>query len=643
MMRKLILSIVCFCAIVAYAKKDYRFYTDEDLSNIKSSAQSAWGKKIVDKLKSDVGERMAYGFNIPTKQTIRGQNYICPVHKKLLDFRLNSPTKHYCADCDKYYESPYLDLCWANHYQHDAQEFIVKCSYLYAASGERKYADYLRQVLLKYADLYPKYKNYTAEEVKKKYFLGKMFEQWLEDAMWFADVCPAYELVRETMSQSEREKIEKNLFQEAANMIVSRRGSHNWQSWNNAMRSSLAITLKNDEMLDYAINGPVGYKAEFEKMVNDDGWFKEASPGYHFFPLKALMLTANAARAGGMDLYTPKAERMFGGVVKMTYPDMTFPAHNDGGYMADLSGQAFIYEMAYSKFKDPFILEVLAKIYSKTERNSPYALLNNVDIKPDSSPFIQKSFLFENTGVAVLRSGGNTLAFRYGYSEGGHGHPDRLSVTLHDGKREILTDCGTYSYAQPAYLGWQKRGLSHNLLLVDGRDMPTMGKKSSGKLESFEVLDSKSKASASLDTYKGVKLLREVELDGNTFKDNFEAKSDSEHVYDYVLALSDKPELEGFESASLKDPSFENPSSAYDFIQDVKSKIFKDGKLNFYAGKNKFEIENKLGGPIEVFFAKAPDIMVKREDKTLTFDSYMLLVRTKGKNMKISSKVELGK
>ncbi|MBS1485635.1 MAG: hypothetical protein HP060_02425, partial [Opitutales bacterium] len=27
------------------------------------------------------------------------------------------------------------------------------------------------------------------------------------------------------------------------------------------------------------------------------------------------------------------------------------------------------------------------------------------------------------------------------YSEGGHGHPDRLSVTLHDGKREILTDC----------------------------------------------------------------------------------------------------------------------------------------------------------------------------------------------------------
>lgn len=643
MLKRLITILACACACLAHAQKDYRFYTDSDLQNIRAAARSDWGGKIVDKLKSDVEDRLAFGFEIPTKQTIRGQNYLCPVHKKMLDFRLDSPTKHYCADCDKFYENPYLDLCWANHYQHNAQNFLLNCGFLYAATGDKKYAKYAGELLLKYADLYPGYKNYTEEEVKKKYFLGKMFEQWLEDAMWFADVCPVYELIRETLTESEREKIEKNLFQEAANMIVKRKGSHNWQSWNNAMRSSLAITLKNDEMLDYAINGPVGYKAEFEKMVNDDGWFKEASPGYHFFPLKALMLTANAARAGGIDLYTPKTKRMFTDVVKMTYPDMTFPAHNDGGYMMDLSGQAFIYEMAYSKFKDEFLLEILSKIYSKSERNSPLALLNNVDIKPDSSPLLQKSFLFKDTGVAVLKVGENTLVFQYGYSEGGHGHPDRLSVTLHDGEREILTDCGTYSYAQPAYLGWQRRGLSHNLVLVYGVDMPIRGAKTSGKLEGYEVSESRAKASASLDSYKGVKLLREVELDENTFKDNFEATSDAEHVYDYVLALSDKPEIEGLSEANFKDASFKDPSPAYDFVKDVKGRIFKDGKLTFYAGKNKFRIENKLGGAIEVFFAKAPDIMIKRKDKTLTFDSYMLVIRTKGKNMEISSKVELVK
>lgn len=42
-------------------------------------------------------------------------------------------------------------------------------------------------------------------------------------------------------------------------MITARRGQHNWQAWNNAMRTSLAVTLKNDEMMDYAVNGSVGY------------------------------------------------------------------------------------------------------------------------------------------------------------------------------------------------------------------------------------------------------------------------------------------------------------------------------------------------------------------------------------------------
>ena len=39
--------------------------------------------------------------------------------------------------------------------------------------------------------------------------------------------------------------------------------------------------------------------------------------------------------------------------------------------------------------------------------------------------------------------------------------------------------------------------------------------------------------------YPGVKLTRTVQLDRNKFIDRFEAQSDDEHTYDYVLALSD--------------------------------------------------------------------------------------------------------
>ncbi len=110
-------------------------------------------------------------------------------------------------------------------------------------------------------------------------------------------------------------------------------------------------------------------------------------------------------------------------------------------------------------FKDPFILQILAKVYATKDRNSALALLTNVDIKPDKTPLKQDSYLFDDTGIAILRSGDNTLVFRYGFSDGGHSHPDRLSVTLHNGEKEILTDCGTYSYAQPPIWDGKKRGI----------------------------------------------------------------------------------------------------------------------------------------------------------------------------------------
>ena len=74
--------------------------------------------------------------------------------------------------------------------------------------------------------------------------------------------------------------------------------------------------------------------------------------------------------------------------------------------------------MGYSRFKDPFILQILAKVYATKDRNSALALLTNVDIKPDKTPLKQDSYLFDDTGIAILRSGDNTLVFRYGFSDG---------------------------------------------------------------------------------------------------------------------------------------------------------------------------------------------------------------------------------
>ena len=66
--------------------------------------------------------------------------------------------------------------------------------------------------------------------------------------------------------------------------------------------------------------------------------------------------------------------------------------------------------------------------------------------------------------------------------------------------------------------------------------------------------------------------------------------------------------------------------------------------MTFKAGTTKFEIKNTYKTPIGVFWAEAPDIMYGSSEKdTHTIKSYMLVVRTKGKNLSISSDIILGK
>lgn len=70
----------------------------------------------------------------------------------------------------------------------------------------------------------------------------------------------------------------------------------------------------------------------------------------------------------------------------------------------------------------------------------------------------------------MLRSDTRTVVLKFGGEGIGHGHPDKLSIAIHDGKRELISDFGTSGYGVPDYLKWYKRSLSHNTVTVDAKD-----------------------------------------------------------------------------------------------------------------------------------------------------------------------------
>ncbi len=83
------------------------------------------------------------------------------------------------------------------------------------------------------------------------------------------------------------------------------------------------------------------------------------------------------------------------------------------------------------------------------------------------------STLIESQGLAVLRDGDHYASLECGTSGGGHGHADRLHLTLHADGVHWLPDPGTGSYVT-SDLFWYRSTPAHNAPRLDGVSQ-TMG------------------------------------------------------------------------------------------------------------------------------------------------------------------------
>src|SRR5207249_3020124 len=87
---------------------------------------------------------------------------------------------------------------------------------------------------------------------------------------------------------------------------------------------------------------------------------------------------------------------------------------------------------------------------------------------PESDvPWEPQSLVLEGQGVAVLRRNGRYVSVECGPYGGGHGHPDRLQLTLYADGVYWLPDPGTGSYVAHD-LFWYRSTLAHNAPRLNG-------------------------------------------------------------------------------------------------------------------------------------------------------------------------------
>ena len=95
------------------------------------------------------------------------------------------------------------------------------------------------------------------------------------------------------------------------------------------------------------------------------------------------------------------------------------------------------------------------------------------ELPADAPGWAPESALLETQGLAVLRSqeGKRYASLECGHLGGGHGHLDRLHLTLHADGVHWLPDFGTGSYVSRD-LFWYRSTLAHNAPRLDGVSQP---------------------------------------------------------------------------------------------------------------------------------------------------------------------------
>lgn len=358
----------------------------------------------------------------------------------------------------------------------------------------------VRQVLLAYADLYPQ------KTPARRNISGHLSVQTLQEAMMLIHFTWAFDLVRDQLSEADEAAILGGLFRTAADFLVTqRRWRSNWQSWHNTCLLALGILLHDQEVVDYALEGPFGLNWQFRETLGRDGLYYGQSIAYHYFTMNPFTLAAVLLENKGVDFWHYQdgertLRRMF---------DVSFwHAFSDGRQVPFGNSQvnypirapwiAWNYGAAYAQYQDPsyaWLLFESGGLGRRDDRRMPSflaarSLYDQDGARVAAEPFLipgqaedgsavrhlSGSTLLEDVGMLVLRgdpvetAGETAFIWKPQGKTAGHQRANALAFHWQSAEHDWIPGAGKWAgYTTPEHLRWVMHTLTDNTLLVNRR------------------------------------------------------------------------------------------------------------------------------------------------------------------------------
>lgn len=424
---------------------------------------------------------------------------VCPHDRTPLIFDPMSPDRHVCPQCGKAQSGERHHRHWARFQHLWLAERAGDLATIAALTEDHTAAARAREILTAYGERYFSYPN-------RDNVLGpaRLFFSTYIESLWICSYLAAAVTLRTAGAlNDDTERAVSQLADEAANLIgeFDERFS-NRQTWHNAALTAIAVWFGDEELAQRGIAGRTGLTAHLAYGFRGDGMWYEGE-NYHLFALRGFLTGVEWARLAGFDFTenAQMAQRIATALLapaRSALPDATFPARKDSRFGVSLAQPMYLetWEIGLAQLGErapaelaawlrflyasaPAVPEVFesylheaplgtAPLAPARSRLSAWALREMLPDLPAGEPWQAGSALLADQGLAILRRDDRYVSVEAGPWGGGHGHPDRLQLTLHAQGVHWLPDPGTGSYVEDQ-LFWYRSTLAHNAPRLDGR------------------------------------------------------------------------------------------------------------------------------------------------------------------------------
>ena len=452
---------------------------------------------------------------------------------------------------------------------------------LFRITGDERYARFVRDMLEKYAVLYPAL---GPHPLNKNQTAGKLFHQSLNDANWLVATSIAYDCVYDWLPAGQRSRFEANVFRPMAEWLSTEHAEefdriHNHGTWAAASVGMLGYVIGDTSYVNRALYGTKrnrtgGFLRQLDLLFSPDGYYMEG-PYYIRYALMPFFYFAEAVnrKQPELKIYAYRdsiLKKALYSAVRTAYPNGVFPPINDASrtMAVDAPEVVLAVDIAYDRYGPNENLLGVAGIQNQVVLNrSGLAVARAMAARrtPPAMSFGSVEFTDghdgERGGLGILRSGtgrdASMLLMKYGVHGQGHGHFDKLHFTFFDGGREVVPDYGFSRWIniEPKFGGrylpendtYAMQTIAHNTVVVDQTTQNRGNERADeavwGTRHFFDARDPSAQAmSARADRfYEGVGmqrsmlLVRDARLPYPVVIDLYRLTSGGERSYDYPI------------------------------------------------------------------------------------------------------------